>query len=319
MILNILFLVSTIVCGHSFTDKKVDTCNANITLPITTINSHELDKESLIQKKSFENNALLNLLSDYNLRRKMKDTKIQIGQNPFTIIEYIGSGAEGITYLAHDLNGNEVVIKALFKEGSTPASVKNEIYALEKLNRLIAADEDQLIIVQTFIKGPHFTSLLVDYSNEQAKPDDYPSKHQAYHLKEKYFEILYHFRNMTNMAHNDFRPYNIIGNEAIDFSRSEVLSNDPSTRTKELEYDDKNAADEWEWFYIDSDFYAIEKNPFLPNSLEIAYDIWDKYITRYSSYDSTKKYRSAWMTVLHTILLTRDADSIKFPSESEFY
>lgn len=285
----------------------METCRA----PSSTETTPAQDDKSL---------EILRQLSDYNQRYNMTDFEIKVGHDTFTIIRYLGSGAEGISYLANDSHGHEVAIKALLKEENTAASFKNEVYALEKLGRLISKDEDQLIIVQTYIEGLHFNNVLSDYSSEKAGSNDYPSNHQAQHLKQKYFEILYKFRNATDMAHNDFRPYNIIGDEAIDFSRSEILSTDPLERKNELLYDDRNAADEWDWFYTDKDFEAIQENPFLPNALHVAYTIWDKYLVRYSGYlEQTKKYRLAWMTVLHYILQTGDTDSMHFPEESEFY
>ena len=116
---------------------------------------------------------------------------------------------------------------------------------------------------------------------------DYPSYHQANHLEE------------NTLQHYDFRPYDIIGEEPIDFGRSEELSTDPIKRQKQINLDDDNAEEEWQWFYIDEDFASIERNPLLPNSLEVAYDIWDKYMVRYSTYDHYKKYRIAWMRELN--------------------
>ena len=315
MILIVFVIIGSLVFGNTFTDEKIDTCpNVITSIP----NSNHEYRSSSIQHLPSQRDAFL---SNYKQRHQMKDVEVHIKNHLFTIIKYIATGSEGIAYLAQSSqDANQVVIKALIKEESTSASFKNEVYALDKLGRLIAYDEDMLIIVQTYIKGSSFSEVLREYSNDKAGTDEYPSHHEALHLKEKYFKILYKFRNATGMVHHDFRPYNIVGDEAIDFTRSEILSSDPVEREKEIKFDDKKAQDEWEWFYIDLDFAGIEENPFLPNSLEIAYTIWDKYLIRYSSYgEQTKKYRLAWMKVLHYIIMTNDTDSMQFPSESDFY
>jgi hypothetical protein len=160
---------------------------------------------------------------------------------------------------------------------------------------------------------------LKTYSNERAGKHDYPSNHQAHHLKQKYFDILFKFRNETQMVHYDFRPYNIIGDTVIDFTRSEILSSDPIERQKQLEDDDHTAEDEWEWFYYDSDIDAIEENPFLPNSTEHAYHIWEMYLSRYEyELDKYTRYRKAWLNVLNYIIATNDTESMQFPAGDDF-
>lgn len=97
------------------------------------------------------------------------------------------------------------------------------------------------------------------------------------------------------------------------------LSSDPIERQKQLEEDDQTAEDEWKWFYHDSDFYAIEDNPFLPNSTEHAYNLWEMYLSRYEyELDKIKRYRIAWLAVFNYILATNDTESMQFPAQDDF-
>jgi hypothetical protein len=295
------------VFGNVFNVDGKDTCPQNA-------------DESLCGISNPETNSYVSpsVLADVHMRYDRKDFRVEIGQEVFIITEDISAGGDGIAYMAKDMNGNDVVVKAMYNEPSTLAYFEIEVLALGKLGKLIAKDATNFIIVQTFIQGKRFDKVLNDYSSEKAGNHDYPSNHQAHHLKEKYFQILWNFRNATQMTHGDFRPYNIVGEEAIDFGRAKPLSSDPEERQKQLIKDDQNAENEWLWFYIDLDFFAIEEHPLLPNSLKNAEQIWDRYMKRYSHYDYYPKYRDTWMAVLRYIVETGDTKSKQFPSESEF-
>jgi hypothetical protein len=311
MMLYTFLIVWKLVYGYS-----TDACDSNAaesnsckSIP-HIVESHQIHQEQTDEPSSE--------LSDDHMRKKRKELKVEIGQDVFTITDSLGGGGDGVAYMAKDVHGHGVVFKVLDLKEAELKYFEIEVLALERLGRLIAKDDVNFIIVQKYIKGGSFADLLSNYSLEKAGDRDYPSYHQANHLKEQYFHILWNFRNATQMAHNDFRPYNIVGEEAIDFGRSEELSTDPIKRQKQINFDDDNAEKEWQWFYIDQDFAAIERNPLLPNSLEVAFDIWDKYMVRYSTYDYYKKYRVAWMRELYHAVDKEDAESAVFPLKSEF-
>jgi hypothetical protein len=118
------------------------------------------------------------------------------------------------------------------------------------------------------------------------------------------------------MTHNDFRPYNIIGDTVIDFGRSEELSSDPIERQNQILKDDETAEGEWSYFVARRDVYAIEKNPFLPNSKETAIKSWKFYTDRYPG-QGTKRYQEDWMETLDYILTNNDT-SVDFPTKDQY-
>jgi hypothetical protein len=118
------------------------------------------------------------------------------------------------------------------------------------------------------------------------------------------------------MAHNDFRPYNIINDTVIDFGRSEELSSDPIKRQEQLDWDDGIAADEWQYFVARRDIYALEENPFLPNAREKAENDWKLYIDRYPG-KHTNEYKKDWMEVLDYVLKNNDT-SVDFPDKGDY-
>ena len=259
-------------------------------------------------------------MSDYHRKYEFDQSKVHIGNNQYIVIKKMAVGGDAVIYLAKAPNGAQVVIKIFYNQTGSKESYDLELNALIKLDRLIDYDQDHLAIVQTKIEGKSFDSIMHQYTREKVGGDhDYPSNHIPMHLKQKYYEVLYKFRNATDMVHNDFRPYNIIGGTVIDFSRAEMLSDDASVRQKQIEKDDEAAEAEWKWYFSWSDLDAIERNPFLPNSLEHSYLLWDEYMVRYfETAKENNKYRVAWMSVLHYNIETASA-SRQFPEENDFY
>ena len=75
---------------------------------------------------------------------------VAIGKSKYEITGFLSQGAEGAVYLARAYNnpGEAVVIKAMVERHGAQTSFKNEYDALKTMNRLVAADEKNMIIVQ---------------------------------------------------------------------------------------------------------------------------------------------------------------------------
>lgn len=260
---------------------------------------------------------LLNMMTDLKMYRMLKDRYVHVGMNDYLILKNIGLGAEGSAYLAEASNHQQVVIKKMLNFKKAKKSYDNEIYGLKKLARLYDEDPEHLIIVQEKINGLFFDEIYDEYVKSHGGFIDYPSKIVPASFKDKFFKILYDFRNLTNMAHNDFRPYNIVNNTVIDFGRSIELSSDPSTRQTQIEKDDRVAQEEWEYFVNRRDIKALEQNPFLPNAIEVAEKAWKYYAARYESDNATTRYISDWMEVLNYILKNNDT-TVDFPAKEDY-
>ena len=260
---------------------------------------------------------LLSRLSDYYEKEFILYESIQIGQELYYIKSYLSRGSEGILYIANDNHDEEVVIKAYFDDANARLTFDTEVNLLERLDRLLDWDDDYLILVQVKISGLEYAEHLLDYSSNFV--NDYPSNHIPKFLKNCYFQTLYDFRNSTGLVHNDFHPYNIIGDTVIDFGRSEVLSEDYRERSKQILYDDKKAQEEWEWFYLLHDVEAIESNPKLPNAISKSESMWEKYFQRYDDTPAENElYKRSWMDALYQNLESNDT-FIDFPLYANFY
>lgn len=262
-------------------------------------------------------NQLFMMISDPKAYKVLVNKYIHIGLNDYLIKENIGSGAEGVVYVAEDFNHKQVVIKALLDFKGARESYNNEIHGLKKLSRLYDQDPEHMIIVQEKISGLFYDEVYDAYVENHGGTSDYPSNIIPSTFKDKFFQILYDFRNLTNMTHNDFRPYNIVNDTVIDFGRSEELSSDPLKRQKQIDTDDKTAQEEWDYFVARRDVKAIEKNPFLPNARDKANDAWKLYEKRYASNKNTLQYKKDWMEVLEYILMNNDT-TVDFPYKSAY-
>jgi hypothetical protein len=293
-------------------------------IPTNLLNSDEMPSlnSSVITSQKIKgvndkNDILLSKLALTSEGDHLKNKNVQIGQNDYLILKPIGDGAEGAVYTAKGPNDTAVAIKAILDIDDAKETYNNEVFVLKKLNRLLDYDEKHLILVEPMMKGVSMDVELDRYAEEHLGDNEFASDHQPLHLKEKYYKILWDFRNATNIKHGDFRPYNVFGDQVIDFGRSEPLSKDLRKRKRQIAEDDIGAREEWEWYYYYSDWNIIEKNPLIPNALNRSKEIFDIYVDRYDDVENMKRYRKAWMDVLTQIHETMNT-SIKFPTAAQF-
>jgi hypothetical protein len=260
------------------------------------------------------NELILSKLSKASESRNLIDRSVRIGQNEYLIIKMLGEGAEGVAYKAKDYNNTIVVIKGVISDRD---SYNAEVFSLKRLDRLLDYDDKYMALVEPFYAGKSFDEEMDEYVKKNVGPNELPSNHIPPHMKEKYFKILWDFRNRTQMVHGDFRPYNVIQGHVFDFGRTELLSRNVKKRKRQIIRDDRHAEKEWEWYWCWTDWARIEDNPLIPNALKRANEIWDLYVDRYDEVRKAKKYRAAWFTVLTQILETKNT-KLKFPRSGQF-
>jgi hypothetical protein len=291
--------------------QAIDLDNEFALILPSEIPTDELQEEETIDAG---NELLLSKLSKVEEKKNLLQKSVRIGQNDYLIIKQLGDGAEGVAYKATDRNNTIVVIKAVISDRD---SYNAEVSSLKRLNRLFDHDDKHMALVQTFIAGKSLDEEMDEYIEQHAGPNELPSNHILPYMKEKYWNILWDFRNRTQMVHGDFRPYNVIGGQVFDFGRSSLLSRNVRRRKRQIVRDDNHAQKEWEWYWMYSDWTKIENNPLIPNAVKRATEIWDVYVDRYDTVKKGKKYRVAWMKVLTEIHQTNNT-RLQFPRSRDF-
>ena len=280
----------------------------------TTDSRDQMDQMEWLHNSSLGNNSSL---GDYSEKKSIIDHYFKIGNSICYISEYLSRGSEGVIYLAY-LDSMQVIVKGFIDVDGIHETFDTELFVLQRLERIIDWDAENLLIVQEKIEGIEFAEILENYASNYS-PMNYPSDHIPKFLHDEFFQILYDFRNNTGLAHNDFHPYNIIGGTVIDFGRTERLSDDPIKRAKQIKEDDSIARGEWVWFYQKSDSDAIQINPKLPDAIKRSKLMWKSYFDRYYDTPSENElYMNSWMETLEENLRLNES-FWDFPHLSDFY
>ena len=129
-------------------------------------------------------------------------SKLTIGGREYVLTKKVGSGDFARTFEAH-VPGNpeqKLIVKVIRPGEENTKFFDMEVKALEKLNRLVAQDVENKVIVQPKIEG----RLLKDILATERDPA------KIAQLKAQYDTVDKAFMEKTGMIHGDVAPRNII-------------------------------------------------------------------------------------------------------------
>jgi len=155
-----------------------------------------------------------------NIRYDYQDIQIRVNQKPFILEQKLGEGSFGIAFLAKDRDAKNVVVKLLKPKGEE--LFKNEVIGLKRTGNLLEADEESMMIVQTYFPGITLESLIQKIDLNSPGKDAFLEN-----LKMSYLNLAKEVSDL-GLVHNDIAPRNVIvGNNGqmhlIDFGLSRIV------------------------------------------------------------------------------------------------
>jgi serine/threonine protein kinase len=149
----------------------------------------------------------------------------------FSVLKKLGKGAFGIAFDARDPSQPAVslVLKVTLNKADSKVTL-NEIEALKKIGRLVAADEAHQIVVFKKVEGVSYH----DFLQKVKQP------HLLKYSKHQYDQLFLNFFMKYQFHHGDIRPANVIVTpngdlELIDFGKSYAASQNPIILKQELQ------------------------------------------------------------------------------------
>jgi serine/threonine protein kinase len=147
--------------------------------------------------------------------------------------EFVGNSKSSLVFTGMDMNHETepLIIKVLHKD-THPEYLLNEVRALTALDRLVAFDDVERVIIQKAIVGVLLQSFLPYL---YFKPDILRA------VKTEYAKLANLFYRRTNLIHFDISPRNVLVDldtgmlNLIDFADSRLASLDPNVRFSELQ------------------------------------------------------------------------------------
>lgn len=155
---------------------------------------------------------------------------LNLDERKYTVTGFVAQGADGTVYEGNYQDGDQtkqVIFKVytggyFFKHLSIEY-FNNEKHALEKLGRLIDADDKHLILVMQKITGITLTELVRNIRTNMSQDDEETLRL----LLAEYLRLPAEFRKKWGLVHMDIHPSNVIVDKSgemvlIDFAKTKV-------------------------------------------------------------------------------------------------
>lgn len=158
-----------------------------------------------------------------------KPFTVTIGNSHFVLTQELAVVPERLVYLGHRMNddiSNPLIMKFYSRDENGSHYYQREKDCMENLERLVAFDESNHVIVEKYIPGILLSDALSDDSIDRDL------------LFEQCKLQLDRLHRKLKVSHNNIQPYNIIVNENgdvnfLDYSKTKKLSSDESEASRQ--------------------------------------------------------------------------------------